>query len=132
MKQHSLPTQHYQHCTDHCALEQLKELSKWKKFKLDKYKTTPDTIPHCNVDTHADTSVAGPNYLLIELTEDKCGQSPFCKKFKIVKDILTANAATTYSDIDSREILIHLFQSSPLVQRLDVNESDQSKPDLRY
>ena len=48
-------------------------------IKLEKCTTTPGTIPHGLHDTHADTSVAGANFLRIEFAGEECDVSSYCQ-----------------------------------------------------
>ncbi|KAI2500467.1 Reverse transcriptase (RNA-dependent DNA polymerase) [Fragilaria crotonensis] len=59
--------------------------------------TTPGTIGHNEIDNHADTICAGPNWRLLELTGEYCTVAPFSSDYAPKQDIPIAKCATTYT-----------------------------------
>jgi len=60
----------------------------------------PEEVVHaaCELDSHADTCVAGPNCRIIELTDQVVSVSAFSKEHNILQDIPIVTAATAYDD----------------------------------
>jgi hypothetical protein len=59
--------------------------------------TTPGNIGVNEIDNHADTTCAGPNWRLIELTGEYCTVSPFSAEYQPKPDVPIAKCATTYT-----------------------------------
>jgi hypothetical protein len=59
--------------------------------------TTPGFIGVNEIDNHADTTCAGPNWRLIELTGEYCTVSPFSSEYQPKPDVPIAKCATTYT-----------------------------------
>ncbi len=53
---------------------------------------------NCELDSHADTSVAGANFTVIEFTDLVCNVSPFAKSYECKKNIPIVKAVTAYDD----------------------------------
>ena len=65
---------------------------------LTNYSTTMDgTIGNNEIDNHADTICAGPNWKLLELTGEFCNVTPFSSDYKPKSNIPVAKCATTYT-----------------------------------
>jgi len=47
---------------------------------------------------HADTLVAGANFVILEYTDTSCSVTPFCKSYESKQGIPIVKAATTYDD----------------------------------
>jgi hypothetical protein len=56
---------------------------------------------NCELDSHADTSVAGPNFVVLEYTDMSCNVSPFCKTYESKENVPIVKAATAYDDEDT-------------------------------
>jgi len=52
----------------------------------------------CELDSHADTLVAGANFVILEYTDTSCSVTPFCKSYESKQGIPIVKAATTYDD----------------------------------
>jgi len=52
----------------------------------------------CELDSHADTCVAGPNTVILEYTDQMVSVSAFSDQFEVMKDIPIGTAATAYDD----------------------------------
>jgi hypothetical protein len=53
---------------------------------------------NCELDLHADTSVAGANFTVIEFTNQVCNVIPFAKSYESKKNIPIVKAVTAYDD----------------------------------
>jgi hypothetical protein len=53
---------------------------------------------NCELDSHVDTSVAGPNFTVIEYTDLVCYVSPFSKFYAHCENVPIVKAATAYDD----------------------------------
>ena len=61
------------------------------------------TVAHCELDSHANTCVAGPNFQIDEYTGEHCNVTPYSTDYQPLKDIPIVNASTAYTDPDSGE-----------------------------
>ncbi|KAI2497400.1 Reverse transcriptase (RNA-dependent DNA polymerase) [Fragilaria crotonensis] len=59
--------------------------------------TTPGQLGTNEIDNHADTICAGPNWRLLELTGEYCTVAPFSSDYSPKPDIPIARCATTYT-----------------------------------
>ena len=50
----------------------------------------------CELDSHADTTVAGKNCVIIKYTDRSCDVAPFLEKYTPMKDIPIVSAATGF------------------------------------
>ena len=53
---------------------------------------------NCELDSHADTSVADANFIVLEYTNQTCNASPFAKSYDQKQDVPIVKAATAYDD----------------------------------
>ncbi len=60
----------------------------------------PEAVIHatCELDSHADTCVAGPNCQIVEFTNQVIELSAFSKEHTILQDVPVVTAATAYDD----------------------------------
>jgi hypothetical protein len=66
-----------------------------------------DFIAKNEMDTHADTSCAGENWSLMELTGELCDVNPFLASYQPVQEIPVARCCTAWTDqTDSIEYLL--------------------------
>jgi len=63
----------------------------------------------CEMDTHADTCVAGCNFLMCEFDGTTCEVSPFTEEYQAMTNIPVVSAATAWTDIESGETVILWF-----------------------
>jgi hypothetical protein len=63
----------------------------------------------CKMDTHADTCVAGKNFLMCKFDGMTCEVSPFTDEYQAMKEILVVSAATAWTDDESGETVILWF-----------------------
>ena len=69
----------------------------------------PGFVANCELDSHADTCVAGPNFRIDELTGEHCDVAPYSSDYKPIKDVPIVNASTAYTDNETGETLILRF-----------------------
>ena len=60
--------------------------------------TIAGTAARCEMDSHADTCVAGPNFVIIEYTGEHCDVRPYLDEYKPITDVPIVNASTAYTD----------------------------------
>jgi len=53
---------------------------------------------NCELDSHADTSVAGPSFVVLEYSDMTCNVSPFAKTYETKTNVPIVKAATAYDD----------------------------------
>ena len=73
------------------------------------YKTEEGHIGRCELDTHADTCVAGANFLLDELTGELADVHPYGMKYEPMKDVPIVTAKTAWTDQESGMTYILCF-----------------------
>jgi hypothetical protein len=66
----------------------------------------PGTVARCELDTHADTCVAGPNFHLDEYTGDSCDVTPYSTDYQPLTNIPIVNASTSFTDANTGETVI--------------------------
>jgi hypothetical protein len=69
----------------------------------------PGTVARCELDTHADTCVAGPNFQLNEYTGDFCDVTPYSTDYQPLTNIPIVNASTAFTDDTTGETVIFRF-----------------------
>ena len=50
------------------------------------------------MDSHADTCVAGPNFVILEFTGEQCDVTPYTNDYHPITNVSVVNAATAYTD----------------------------------
>ena len=73
------------------------------------YGSEPGTVARCEMDSHADTCVAGPNFVVIEFTGEHCDVTPYTADYQPILNISVVNAATAYTDESTGETTILYF-----------------------
>ena len=66
-------------------------------------------MARCELDTHADTCVAGPNFQLDEYTGDFCDVTPYSTDYQPLTNIPIVNASTAFTDATTGDTLILRF-----------------------
>jgi len=61
---------------------------------------------HAEMDTHADTCVAGPEYRVLSFTGEKVNVHPYNDEYEPVEDVPIAMVETTYTCPDTGETII--------------------------
>ena len=75
-------------------------ISSARRFSSKQYhptETIPGNIGINEIENHADTTCAGPNWRLIELSGKRCTVSPFSAEYQPKPDVQIAKYATTYA-----------------------------------
>ena len=71
--------------------------------------TEEGTIARCEMDSHADTCVAGPNFKILEFTGEQCNVSPYTSDYEPITNVSVVNAATAFTDDSTGETVILRF-----------------------
>ena len=71
--------------------------------------STPGTVARCEMDSHADTCVAGPNFRIEEYTGEHCDVTPYSNDYKPITDVPIVNALTAYTNESTGETLVLRF-----------------------
>lgn len=64
--------------------------------------TIAGTEARGEMDSHADTCVAGPNFVIIEYTGEHCDVTPYSDEYKPFTDVPIVNASTAYTDPETQ------------------------------
>lgn len=67
------------------------------------------TIANCEMDSHADTCVAGPNFVVDEYTGENCDVTPYSNEYQPITGVPIVNASTAYTNPETGETLILRF-----------------------
>jgi hypothetical protein len=67
------------------------------------------TIARCEMDSHADTCVAGPNFVVDEYTGENCDVTPYSNKYQPIMGVPIVNASTAYTNPETGETVILRF-----------------------
>ena len=65
-----------------------------------------ETITYCELDSHAATSCAGSNFIVIEYTNKSCNVAPFSNHYNIVKGVPIVKAGTAYDSPNERTYIL--------------------------
>lgn len=71
--------------------------------------TVAGTEARSEMDSHADTCVAGPNFVIDEYTGEHCDVTPYTDEYKPITNVPIVNASTAYTNLDTGETLILRF-----------------------
>jgi hypothetical protein len=63
------------------------------------------TKARCELDSHADTCVAGPNFQVDEYTGEHCNVMPYSSDYQPLKDIPIVNVSTAFTDPSTGETI---------------------------
>lgn len=66
----------------------------------------------CELDSHADTIVAGNNCVVLELTGKTVSVTPFSEEYSAIKDVPVASVATAYDDPKTGQVYILVFHEA--------------------
>ena len=69
----------------------------------------PGTAARCELDSPADTCVAGPNFQVDEYIGDHCDVTPYSSDYEPLKDISIVNASTAFTNPTTGETTILHF-----------------------
>jgi hypothetical protein len=73
------------------------------------FETKEGNNGRCEMDTHADTCVAGSNFLMCEFDGTLCDVSPFTDEYQLMTDVPIVSAATAWTDEESGETVVLWF-----------------------
>ncbi len=69
------------------------------------------TVARCEMDSHADTCVAGPNFSVLEFTGEQCDVTPYTSDYQPITNVSVVNAVTTFIDESNGEtVILHFNQ----------------------
>lgn len=75
----------------------------------DEFSSVEGTVARCEMDSHADTCVAGPNFVILEFTGEQCDVTPYTNDYQPITNVSVVNAATAYTDEATGMTLILRF-----------------------
>jgi hypothetical protein len=67
------------------------------------------TVARCEMDSHADTCVAGPNFSVLEFTGEQCDVTPYTSDYQPITNVSVVNAVTAFTDESNGETVILNF-----------------------
>ena len=67
-------------------------------------------MANCELDTHADTCVAGPNFRIDEFTGEYCDVTPFSNEYKPMTNVPIVNASTAFTNNDGLTVILRFNQ----------------------
>ena len=73
--------------------------------------TSPGTVGRVEIDSHADTSCAGRNCVVLEFTNHVVDVFPFCDKLGLVKLVPIALVAKLATDVHGEEVIFVIHES---------------------
>jgi hypothetical protein len=73
------------------------------------FNTNEGHVSRCELDSHADTCVAGPNFLIQEFEGQTCDVMPYTDTYEAVKDVPIVSAATAWTNQETGESVILYF-----------------------
>ena len=73
------------------------------------FKSDVGFVARCEMDSHADTCVAGPNFVVDEYTGENCDVVPYSNDYQPIKGVPIVNASTAYTHPDTGETVILRF-----------------------
>ncbi len=69
------------------------------------------TVARCEMDSHTDTCVAGPSFLVLEFSGEQCDVSPYTNDYQPITNISVINAATALTAESTGEtVILHFNQ----------------------
>ena len=74
--------------------------------KSNKVPVTLGIYGKCEMDSHADTGVAGSNYVILQYTGKVCDVSPYRDDYDIEKDVTIVHAATAWQSKETGQVYI--------------------------
>ena len=79
--------------------------------KKDQEDESMEYLGRCELDSHADTTVAGNNCLIMKYTDRSCDVAPFSAKYTPMKDVPIVSAATGYTSTNGRNYILILNEA---------------------
>ena len=71
--------------------------------------SSPITYGRCELDSHADTIVAGANCIILQYTGKECSVQPYSDAYTPTHNVPIVHAATAYESQDSGQTYILIF-----------------------
>jgi hypothetical protein len=69
------------------------------------------TVARCEMDSHADTCAAGPNFLVLELSGEQCDVTPYMSDYQPITNVSVVIAITAFTDKPNGEtVILHFNQ----------------------
>jgi hypothetical protein len=69
------------------------------------------TVARCEMDSHADTCVAGPNFIVLEFTGEQCDVTPYTTDYQPIINVAVVNAATAFTnELTGETVILHFNQ----------------------
>ncbi len=65
---------------------------------MDEFTTDEGNVARCELDSHADTCVAGPNFVILDHTGQQCDVTPYTNDYQPIINVSVVNAATAFTD----------------------------------
>ncbi len=75
---------------------------------MDEFATDQGNVARCELDSHADTCVAGPDFLIFDYTGQQCDVTPYTNDYQPIISVSVVNAATACTDESTGETIILL------------------------
>lgn len=60
--------------------------------------TEEGKVARCEMDSHANTCVAGPNFMVLSFTGKQCDVTPYRNDYQPITNVQVVNAATAFPD----------------------------------
>ncbi len=100
--------------TSVCVTLERRIISQVKRKKQEKKKCSPPAIVHstCELDSHADTCVAGPNCIILEYTDQVVNVSAYSDHLDTMENIPVVTAATALDDLSTGTTTILILRKS--------------------
>ena len=94
-----------------CTVATVRSTNRYRSIKSVETTSSnePGTVARCELDSHADTCVAGPNFQLDEYTGDFCDVTPYSADYQPLTNIPVVNASTAFTDETTGETVILRF-----------------------
>ncbi len=75
------------------------------------FRTEEGIEGRCEMDSHADTCVAGPNFMILEFTGEQCDVTPYTNDYEPITNVSVVNAATAYTDdLTGETVVLRFYQ----------------------
>ena len=95
------------------AIKQIKSTSR-RVVAGAKRKRKSDGVQHgtCELDSHADTTVAGSNCIILSYSRKECDVSPYREDYESIKNVPIVTAATAWQPQRSGQVYILVFNEA--------------------
>ena len=104
------------HCSNSCLISKLNSGTRRKvsvmKAKTNKPSSSDVYYGPCEMDSHADTIVAGKNCVILEYTGKECNVSPYREDYEAIQNVPIANVATAWQSTVHGDTFILVFNEA--------------------